>query len=194
MNQKSLVKPLAATLGALGVSILVPVVSVAFAEMSVPEASMQSAPVTSSEIQSTSMIDIKTDVNQDGLPDQLLTEAQKLQDFHDAELARLQSVDSTDEQAIMRAIEAQNAAVEAANIQFEARLPYSDNARQIIAQTAQINEQRELYSDIEYGQGGPEQSALEGQLRQLGGDLNQDASYLEVSEALQKVYNFLSQG
>jgi hypothetical protein len=194
MNRNFLPKSLATTLGALGVSILFPIVSLALAETAVPEASQQNAPATPSELQSNDIIDIRTDANQDGLPDRLLAEMQKLKAFQDAEFARLQAVDSTDDQAVMRAVEAQNASVESANIQFLARLPFSDNARQIMAQMERVNEQRQSYLDVEYGQGGPEQSAIEAELRQLSGKLDQDASVSEVAEAQQKVYNFLSQG
>lgn len=190
MNQKSLAKPLTMALGALGMSLMVPVVSVAFAEMSVPEASVQSTPVALSESQSTSMIDIRTDANQDGLPDELLAETQKLQAFSDAEFAHMQSADSTDEQAVMRAIEAQNIAVEAANIQFAARLPYSDNVKQIMAQSDQARNRLDLYI-AERGEDGPEYSALVAELNRLSEQIGQEASYVEVVEAQRKVYDFL---
>jgi hypothetical protein len=90
----------------------------------------------------------------------------------------------------MRAIEAQNVAVEAANIQFAARLPYSDNVKQIMAQSDQARNRLDLYI-ADRGEDGPEYSALVAELNRLSEQIRQEASYVEVVEAQRKVYDFL---
>jgi hypothetical protein len=187
MKRKSLMM----ALGALGMLVMVPVVNVAFAEISTPEALAQSPPAMSPEAPSTGIIDISIDANQDGVSDELLAETLKVQAIADAENERLQAIDSTDDEAFESFYEVYSATITAANIQLVERLPWDDDVRQILAQLDQVGDQYELYLDSPYGEGGPEQSAIEAELRQLGEKLDQNPNYLEVIDAQQKVYAFI---
>lgn len=194
MKQQFLAKLLIMVIGVSGISILIPIVSTAFAETSMPKTLQQSDPVTSTEIQSNNIIDISIDVNQDGVSDQLLEETQKVQAFQDAELERFRSIaestDGPEDPALAVAYEAYSTAATAANIQLEARLPLSDNARSILAKIYQLVQQYEQHT-APYGEVSPEQSAIEAELRQFSEELDQDSSYVEVLEAQRKVFAFI---
>lgn len=136
------------------------------------------APLATAMTQSKSTIDLSIDVNQDGVSDELLAATQEVQAFHKAQLERLQANEI--------AYEAYSIAGTTANLQLEARLPFSDRAKQILVQQHQIVEEL----NEKYSLGGGE--ALEAELGKLSEELNQDPSYLRVIEAQSKVYKQLS--
>ena len=171
---------------------MVPIANVAFAEMSPQSSLKQSAPASIDAPQSTDIIDLSIDVNQDGVSDQLLEATQQNQAYLQAELERIQAI-GIDEPGYEKAYETYLANTTAANRQLDARMPYSDNVKQAVVQIDQLVAQYDQYHEP-YGEGGPEQSAIEAKLRQISERVNQDSSLLAVTNAQIKVYDFLSRG
>ncbi|NJN42241.1 MAG: hypothetical protein HC811_08490 [Flammeovirgaceae bacterium] len=80
-------------------------------------------------------------------------------------MERLQAVESSEGPVYDQAYETYLATSTEANMQLEARLPLSDNARQMIALGSELAEQYEQF-DAGWGEGGPEQTALEAKMVQ----------------------------
>lgn len=177
MKLNKLTKSLTLAASALGMIVLVPFANIAMAQTSGP---------------ATDVIDLSIDVNQDGVSDQLLEATQQTQAYQQIELERLQAI-GVDEPGYEMAYETYLANTTAANLQLDARMPYSDNVRQAVVQIDQLVAQYEQYREP-YGEGGPEQSVLETQMRQISESISQDSSLLEVTNAQIKVYDVLSKG
>lgn len=178
MKLTTLAKSLTLTAGAFGMIVLVPFTNIAMAQVSDA---------------STDIIDLSVDVNQDGISDQLLAAMEKLiavesEGFKRVEAAGLNSDGSYNEQAY----EAYSTAIMEANMEFEARLPWSENARQMIAEGFALAERYGQYTEG-WGEGGPEQTALEAEMRQKGDIRDREPSIVAVGEAQTKVYESLGQ-
>ena len=176
MKLKSLTKALTLSASAFSLLVLVPLANVAVAD--VP--------------QSSDIIDLSIDVNNDGISDQLLAESQKTYAFVEEVMEPLEALSESDptyEQVSQESFELATAAYS----QLEARMPYSDNAKQLLAESDDLEKQYEsliMEGTVE----GPALSALEDKMLQLSDELKQDSSYLEVLEAKLKVNGFLSEG
>lgn len=193
MKLKSLVKPTSLILGAFGISVLLPIVNAAVAEISSKDVSQPIAMDGSDASTVVPPIDLSVDVNQDGISDQLLAEMQKNQAIHDALFERYRASAGPNDTFNEAAYEEYSAAALEANRQLEARMPYPDNIRPVLNQFNQVGEQYEEYIQ-EFGEDTPEALALLTELRQLSDQLHQDAGFSEVVEETQKVYDFLSEG
>jgi hypothetical protein len=177
MKLNTLAKSLTLTAGALGMMVLVPFANIAMAQTSGA---------------SPDVIDLSVDVNQDGVSDELLSAMEKVivteaEWFKRVEAAGLNSDGTYNEQAY----EEYTAAITEANMELEARLPWSDNARQMLALGFELAEQYEQYTNSSWGEGGPEQTALEERMVLEGNLRDQEPSIVAVLEAQTKVYEFL---
>lgn len=176
MKLKSSTKALILSASAFGLLALVPLANVAMADVS----------------PSSDIIDLSVDVNNDGLSDQLLAESQKTYAYVEEVMEPVEALSESDpryEQVSQKSF----ALATIAYSQLEARMPYSDNARQLLAESDDIETQYEALI-LKNIVGGPELSALEDKMFQLSDELKQDSSYLEVLEAKLKVNDFLSEG
>lgn len=178
MKLNRLAKSLTLAASALGMMVLVPFANIAMAQTSGP---------------ATDVIDLSIDVNQDGVSDQLLEETRKIQAIQEAALERLRAVESTEGPIYEQAYETYLNTATEAGMQLEARLPWSDNARQMLALGRELAEQYEQF-DAGWGEGGPEQTALEARMVQEGNLRDQEPSMVAVNEAQSKVYEALGPG
>jgi hypothetical protein len=178
MKLNRLAKSLTLATSAFGMMVLVPFANIAMAQTSGP---------------ATDVIDLSIDVNQDGVSDQLFEELKKIQVLNDESFRLYQEVaneDGTFDDGGQEAIEASNAILTEAAMQLEARLPWSDNARQMIALGSELAEQY-MQFDAGWGEGSPEQTALEAKMVQEGNLRDQEPSIVAVNEAYTKVYEAL---
>jgi hypothetical protein len=106
-------------------------------------------------------IDLSIDADKDGVSDQLLVEMRKFR--------KVIATATGPEQ------------YQAAFQQLEARMPYSDNVKQLQAQ------QRQLQKQLESSNGGNNEQSYR-QLSALQEKMYQDPSYTKVQEAMSKVY------
>lgn len=181
MKLNKLTKSLTLSASALGMMVLVPFANIAMAQTSGP---------------ATDVIDLSIDVNQDGVSDQLFEELKKI-DVLEEELFRPYQ-ESADEngnydEGTQEAMEAANDIIEEAKLQLEARLPYSDNARQMIALGDKLVEQYVKLNPV-WGEGGPEQTALEAKLVQDSNLRDQEPTIVAIKEAYLKVYMAFGNG
>lgn len=183
MKLNKLTKSLTLAASALGMMVLVPFTNIAMAQTSGP---------------ATDVIDLSIDVNQDGVSDQLLEERKRLnailEDWYKV-YEEVVNEDGTLDEGGLEALEAANAIKTEAYMQQEARLPYSDNARQMFALSSELSEQySQSQFDAERGEGGPEQTALEERIDQVSNLLSQESSVLAINEAYAKVFEALDAG
>lgn len=179
-------------LGALGIATALSIANVAVAGTSsevIPEGTALDASDASDA--AVLPIDLSVDANQDGISDQVLAEIQRTNAIHEALNARYQASSENGEfnEAVYEEYSAANLE---ANMQLEARMPFPEDARQTLNQFHKVGAQ---YDERirEFGEDDPEALVLLTELRQLSEQLDQNAGFVEVVEAMQKVYAFLSE-
>jgi hypothetical protein len=187
MKLNTSAKSLTLTASALGLMVLVPFANIAMAQTSSP---------------SPDVIDLSIDVNQDGISDQLLAATQESIAIEAAARERLLATTNTDpnfnESFDEQAYEIYLAIAQGANMQLAARMPYSENAKQMIARGFELADQYDrLYvgeGPVKWGMGGPEQTALEAEMTREGELRDNEPSIRASNEAQTKVYQFLGIG
>ncbi|KAM3100611.1 hypothetical protein ACKFKF_11320 [Phormidesmis sp. 146-12] len=135
------------------------------------------------------IINIDIDVDRDGVSDQLLEATLQTQNFIEAETKRLQANQGSNEQADQIVYEAYSAAARNANLQLEARLPFSDQVKQALAKMRQIDEKVSKYDNRPLN--AREQQEVEllvARNREISQSIDQDPTLLKVNEAQSKVY------
>jgi hypothetical protein len=137
-------------------------------------------------------IDIDIDVNKDGISDQLLEATLQTQAFIDAETKRWQANARPDIDPLTDpAYKAYQAAATNANLQLQARLPYSNKVKQVLAALQRINEDTQSKYDNRTLNAKElrERETLDAKYLKISGSIQQDPSYLKVTAAHGKVYD-----
>ncbi|KAM3090617.1 hypothetical protein ACKFKG_28960 [Phormidesmis sp. 146-35] len=135
------------------------------------------------------IINLDIDVDRDGVSDQLLDATLQTQNFIEAETKRWQANRGSDEQANQIADEAYGAAVRNANLQLEARLPFSDRVKQGLAEMQQVDKEIQKYDNRPLNASElKEVDLLDAKNREISQTFNQEPGYLKVIEAQGKVY------
>lgn len=136
------------------------------------------------------IIDLDIDVDRDGVSDQLLAATLQTQNFIEAETKRWQANRGTDELANQMADQAYNATARNANLQLEARLPFSNQVKQALAQMQKIDAEIQTKYDNRTLNAREQQEVerLVSRNRELSQSIAQDPTLIKVNAAYSKVY------
>jgi hypothetical protein len=134
-------------------------------------------------------IDLDIDVNKDGISDQLLEATLQNQNFIEAETKRYLAKRSNDEQANQVLDKAYQAATTKANLQLQARLPFSNKAKQALAAQQRVVDEINNYQNrIQNAKAQKQSELLYAKLREVSKPLDNEPSLLRVQAAQEKVY------
>ncbi len=146
--------------------------------------------VGSNSSNQSNIINLDIDVDRDGVSDQLLAATLQTQNFVEAETKRWQANRGSDALANQMADEAYNATARNANLQLEARLPFSNQVKQTLGKM-QTNDEiiQRRYDNRTLNP--TEQQEVERLIsinRKLSESIAQDPTLLKVNAAQSKVY------
>jgi hypothetical protein len=136
-------------------------------------------------------IDLDIDVNRDGISDQLLEATLQTQRITDAELKRLQTNGRPDsDPATDPVYQAYLAATKKANLQLQARMPFSDRVKQALAEQQRISDEIESKYEnrLLNATDRKEMDILYAKSRKIAQPIERDPSLLKVQAAQGKVY------
>jgi hypothetical protein len=138
-------------------------------------------------------INLDIDTNRDGVSDQLLEATLQNQNFVEAETKRYLAKRGSDEQANQVLDKAYQAATTNAYLQLQARLPYSNKAKQALAAQQRVVDEINNYQNrIQNAKAQKQSELLYAKLREVSKPLDNEPSLLKIQAAQQKVYEAIA--